>query len=78
MAKYKPREVMAKGLVHGAEFAFTVIALMFLGYYIGLQISEMAVAFGVVAGAMIGFAVALYRLIEKAASIKPPSDTNGV
>jgi hypothetical protein len=72
MAKYKSRDFMAKGLVHGAEFAFTIIALLFLGYYIGLQINAIATAFGVVAGATTGFAVALYRLTTKAESIKPP------
>jgi Ni,Fe-hydrogenase I cytochrome b subunit len=72
MAKYKPRDIMAKGLVHGAEFAFTIIALIFLGYYVGSQFNEIAIAFGVVAGATVGFAVALYRLITKANSIKPP------
>lgn len=68
-SEMKPRgvrkEVIRKGLIPGVEFAFSVIALIFLGYFLGSRISDSMAIAGMVLGAFLGWALGTYSLIKR-------------
>ncbi|RLI85475.1 MAG: hypothetical protein DRO76_05460 [Candidatus Altiarchaeales archaeon] len=57
-------EMVRKGLTLGAEFALSVIALIFLGYFLGAKISESMAMVGMILGAFLGLALGTYLLIK--------------
>ncbi|MEA3254878.1 MAG: hypothetical protein U9Q22_03470 [Candidatus Altiarchaeota archaeon] len=59
------KEVVKKGLIPGVEFAFSVIALVFLGYFLGSRISDSMAIAGMILGAFLGWALGTYNLIKK-------------
>ncbi len=57
-------EMVRKGLTLGAEFALSVITLIFLGYFLGAKISESMAMVGMILGAFLGLALGTYLLIK--------------
>lgn len=60
------KEVINKCLIPGVEFAFSVIALIFLGYFLGSMISDSMAIIGMILGAFLGWALGIYSLIKRA------------
>lgn len=58
-------EILKGGLVIGTEFALSVIALIFLGYFLGGSISKSMAILGMILGAFLGLAFGTYRLIDR-------------
>ncbi len=63
--KDKRTGLLVKGLALGAEFALSVVFLIFLGYFLGDRISELMAIVGIVLGAFLGLALGTYRLIKR-------------
>lgn len=65
----KPRTVRSgivkKGFILGAEFALSIIALIFLGYFLGAKISESMAMIGMILGAFLGLVLGTYLLIRR-------------
>jgi hypothetical protein len=60
----KRTELLLKGVALGTEFALSVIALIFLGYFIGSRISELMAVVGMFLGATLGLVAGLYLLVK--------------
>jgi F0F1-type ATP synthase assembly protein I len=58
-------EILKKGLILGMEFAFLVITLIFLGYFLGSMVSDSMAMIGMVLGAFLGWILGIYHLVKK-------------
>ena len=64
-AKKVRTKILRKGFVLGAEFALSVIVLIFLGYFLGGSVSDVMAKIGMIVGAFAGFVIGMYRLINQ-------------
>ncbi len=64
--KNRRNELLVRGFMLGTEFAVSVLALIFLGYFLGGMFGKSMALIGMLLGAFLGFVVGLYRLIKRA------------
>jgi len=62
--KKEGRRQIVRGLTLATEFALYVVASMGIGYFLGAVISNLGSAIGIMVGAILGFALAIRKVLE--------------